>query len=238
MKLAIKFASLFLAINLLNACATSQLLENNRSTHTITERQTLIQDSVRAFGKPAQIINNLPSDAIVIVGNQQSYVLTQGGGKFTTLIGQLDPRYIRITNNLSFYSEKNDGKFSGKLDLRYSRLASDVGKNDIQFFLQNGVQECTSESDKRMNVQSFCFEIPLQGLIYPVARNLGSLRPLSKSYPIEIYTQTEKTVHCHYRLLRKFLIDFKRPYKLVPTSQNPEHKVSGSLKSNFNRLMA
>ena len=97
MKLAIKFASLFLAINLLNACATSQLLENNRSTHTITERQTLIQDSVRAFGKPAQIINNLPSDAIVIVGNQQSYVLTQGGGKFTTLIGQLDPRYIHVT---------------------------------------------------------------------------------------------------------------------------------------------
>ena len=206
MKLAIKFASLFVAINLLNACATSQLLENNRSTHTITERQTLIQDSVRAFGKPAQIINNLPSDAIVIVGNQQSYVLTQGGGKFTTLIGQLDPRYIRITNNLSFYSEKNDGKFSGKLDLRYSRLASDVGKNDIQFFLQNGVQECTSESDKRMNVQSFCFEIPLQGLIYPVARNLGSLRPLSKSYPIEIYTQTEKTEHHSHDVGKKIVL--------------------------------
>ena len=57
-----------------------------------------------------------------------------------------------------------------------------------------------------MNVQSFCFEIPLQGLIYPVARNLGSLRPLSKSYPIEIYTQTEKTEYHSHDVGKKIVL--------------------------------
>lgn len=206
MKFASKLASMLLIANLFSACATSTLLDKHQDSHISTEKQVLIQDSVRAFGQPAQHINTLPSDAIVIVGNQQSYILTQGGKTFSNLIGQLDPRYIRITSPLSFYSERNDGQFTGQLNLRYSKLASDVHKNEIQFFLQHNVEECTSSSDKRMNVQSFCFEIPLQGLIYPAVNNLASLRPLSKSYPIEIYTKIQKTNHNNNHAVKKLVL--------------------------------
>ena len=55
------------------------------------------------------------------------------------------------------------------------------------------MRECTNDSDKRMNAQSFCFDIELEGGIYPPVSNRGSLKALSKPYPIEIYTETKET---------------------------------------------
>lgn len=198
MKTPFNIAMLLCSVLLLNACATKELLEKETSyTHTQTVSKTLVADKVVAFGKPAQALPNVPNDAIVMVGDKQSYVLTQGGGQLATLLNRLDPTYLRVTQPLKFLSEKNDGQFEGELALRYSRLQADVSKSDIQFFLQNNVRECTSDSDKRMNVQSFCFDIDLVGAIYPPVNNRSSLKALSKSYPIEIYTKVTEEQHRH-----------------------------------------
>ncbi|MDQ8937258.1 hypothetical protein [Acinetobacter rudis] len=173
-------------------CATSTLLNKGKSERTRTEKVVLVEDNVVAFGKMAQQNNQLPADSLVIAGTKNSYVLTQGGARFVSIIGQLDPKHIQLTRELNFYSAKNDGHFSGVLPLSYVKLQENVSKKDLEFFLENAAEECTTSSDKRMNAQRFCFNIKLSGVVYPVVNNLNSLKPLSKPYPVSIYTQTEE----------------------------------------------
>lgn len=182
-----------IASTLLGGCATSTLIHKGDQVYTQTTKITLVEDTVVAFGRPAQTVANLPSDSLVIAGQKNSYVLTQGGTQFVTLINKLDPTNIQITQSLSFYSEKNDGHFSGKLPLTYVKLQEDISKKDLEFFIANGAEECSTSSDKRMNAQRFCFNINLAGVVYPVANNLTALKPLSKPYQVSIYTRKEQS---------------------------------------------
>lgn len=185
----IKKVTLFSAIvSLLSGCATTTLLKKHNHTYTRTEKVILIQDDVVAFGRPSQSLTNIPKDSLVIAGQKNSYVLTQGGSQFFSLISQLDSKHIQVQPTLDFYSEKNDGTFSGELAFSYVKLREDVSKKDLTFFIENSAKECSSSSDDRMKAQRFCFSIKLSGLVYPIASNITSLRKLSKPYHISIYT--------------------------------------------------
>ena len=177
----------------LTGCATKTLINKDNKTYTRTERVTLVEDNVVAFGRPAQISANLPKDSIVIAGQKNSYILTQGGSQFVGLISKLDAKNIQMTRDLSFYSEKNDGNFSGTLPLSYIKLKEDLSKKDLEFFIENGAKECSSSSDERMQAQRFCFDIKLAGVVYPAANNLISLKALSKPYQVTIYTNKEES---------------------------------------------
>lgn len=178
---------------LLSGCATKTLITKDHKTYNRTTKVTLVEDNVVAFGRPAQLSANLPKDSIVIAGQKNSYVLTQGGAQFFTLISKLDPKNIQITRDLNFYSEKNDGHFSGTLPLSYVKLKEDLSKKDLAFFIENGARECSSSSDERMQAQRFCFDLKLAGVVYPVANNLTSLKALSKSYQVTIYTNKQES---------------------------------------------
>ena len=173
---------------ILSGCATATLLDKDDGVRTRTVQSVLVNDTVVAFGKPVQAISTLPADSIVIVGQKNSYVLTSGGTRFAKVITGLDPKLIQIEKALTFYSEKNDGQFSGTLPLRYVKLSEDVTKQDREFFIENGAEECTTSSDHRLKAQRFCFNIALSGLIYPTATNSASLKALSKPYSVTIYT--------------------------------------------------
>lgn len=182
------------AATMLTACATSTLVKKGQSkNYTRTEKITLVEDQVVAFGKPAVADANLPADSIVIAGQQHSYILTYGGKKFATLIGHLDAKNIQINKALDFYSEKNDGHFSGSLPLSYVKLKEDISKQDMAFFIEHGAKECSTSSDERMQAQRFCFDIQLSGVVYPAAKNLSALKPLSKAYRVKIYTTQEQS---------------------------------------------
>ena len=177
----------------LTGCATKTLINKDNKTYTRTERVTLVEDNVVAFGRPAQMSSNLPKDSIVIAGQKNSYILTQGGAQFVNLISKLDPSNIQMTKELQFFSEKNDGHFSGILPLSYVKLQEDISKKDLAFFIENGAEECSTSSDRRMNAQRFCFNLKLAGVVYPVANNIASLKALSKPYQVTIYTNNQES---------------------------------------------
>ena len=175
----------------ITGCATKTLLEKDDGVRTRNVQKVLVDDTVLAFGKPSQPIPTLPADSIVIAGQQNSYVLTSGGARFAKVITGLDPKFIQIDKELQFYSANNDGKFSGTLPLKYVKLSEDVTKQDREFFIENGAEECTTSSDQRLKAQRFCFNITLSGLVYPSASNISSLKALSKPYQVSIYTTQE-----------------------------------------------
>lgn len=205
---AIKLALGLTSLAALSGCATSSLIHKDSKPVVTTQTITLVEDSVLAFGKPSLKLPNLPNDAVVIVGQKHSYVLTQGGGRFQTLLTRLDPRHITLTKPLKFYSANNDGSFTGELAFKYTKLQSEVGKDEINFFLQNGVTECTNSSDRTLGAQSFCFKIDLAGLSYPAVANQSSLQALSQAYPVSIYTTKEEVSYRHGKNAAQKLVLF------------------------------
>lgn len=183
------------SLGVLTGCATHELLRDHTpKTYTKTTKQTLVEDRVLAFGKPVAILPETNQDSIVIIGEKNSYVLTQGSKEFTTLINYLDPDYIKLTQKLEFFSANNDGRFGGTLGLKYSQLKENIGKKDREFFLKNNADECTSYDEGKMDVQSFCFDVDISGVVYPAVNMPSNMKRLSKHYPVSIYTQTTTTV--------------------------------------------
>lgn len=178
----------------MSGCATSSLLESNN--HVLTTKQTLSEDQIIAFGRPAQALPKTPNATMVIVGEKNSYVLTQGGTEMISLLSNLTQKNIHVDNDMNFYVPNNDGYFQGEMRLSYAKLKDEFERTDYQFFLQNNGRECTSASDQRIGAQRFCFNVPVKGAIYPQVSNLSLIqsnyRALTKPYTVSFYTQTQQ----------------------------------------------
>lgn len=183
----------------LTGCTTTKLLEGK--TYTYKSKRILINDQVVAFGKPATALPNMPANSVVIVGDKQSYVLSEGGVEFIKLISTLDAKSIHVDKDLAFKSAKNNGYFSGNIHLSYAKLKDDFTRNDMRFFLQNNAKECSTTSDKDMSAQRFCFNMPIKGAVFPRVSNINLIqskfKPLSKPYSVSIYTNETKTKQHH-----------------------------------------
>ena len=181
----------------MSGCATSELLESNNQVRTTSVRSVLSQDQIIAFGRPASTLPNMPSASMVIVGTRNSYVLTQGGREMIALLSKLDPKNIKVENDMTFNVPNNDGYFQGQMKMSYVKLKDEFVRSDYQFFLQNGGQDCSSDSDLRINAQRFCFTVPVKGGIYPQVSNISMIqskyKPLSKPYTVTFYGETQQT---------------------------------------------
>ncbi len=180
-----------------SGCATSSLLDDNRVTTTSSVKSVLSQDQIIAFGRPATTLPQMPMASMVIVGNKNSYVLSQGGSEMINLLTNLTAKNIQVENDMSFNVPNNDGYFQGQMKLSYAKLKDEFDRSDYQFFLQNGGVECSSASDMRINAQRFCFTVPVKGAIYPQVSNISMIqskyRPLSKPYTVTFYGQNQQT---------------------------------------------
>ena len=179
-----------------SGCATSSLLDSGSHVSTTTTKSVLSEDQIVAFGRPAQALPKMPNATMVIVGEKNSYVLTQGGTEMVNLLTNLTPKNIQVDNEMNFYVPNNDGYFQGEMKLSYAKLKDEFKRSDYQFFLQNNGKECTSASDQRINAQRFCFSVPVKGAIYPQVSNLSMIqsnyRALSKPYTVNFYTQNQQ----------------------------------------------
>ena len=179
-----------------SGCATSSLLESDNHVSTTSTKQILSEDQIVAFGRPAQALPKTPNATMVIVGEKNSYVLTQGGTEMIGLLSNLTPKNIHVDNDMSFYVPNNDGYFQGEMKLSYAKLKDEFQRSDYQFFLQNNGRDCTSASDLRINAQRFCFSVPVKGAIYPQVSNLSLIqsnyRALTKPYTVSFYTQSQQ----------------------------------------------
>lgn len=196
LKTAVASASLA-ALLVSSGCATSALLDDNSQVSTQSVRSVLSQDQIIAFGRPATALPQMPMASMVIVGNKNSYVLSQGGAEMVNLLTNLTPKNIQVENDMAFEVPNNDGYFQGQMKLSYAKLKDEFARSDYQFFLQNGGKDCTSASDTRINAQRFCFTVPVKGAIYPQVSNLSMIqsqyRPLSKPYTVTFYGQSQQT---------------------------------------------
>ena len=201
-----------LAMLLLNSgCATTELMESKSSQSSRSSaKQVLVEDQLVAFGKPAQALPNMPASSVVIVGEKNSYVLTQGGPEMVNILTNLTPKNIQVDSDMTFYSPRNDGYFQGEMKMSYAKLKDEFKRSDFQFFLQNGGKECTDASDQRIGAQRFCFTVPIKGAVYPAVSNLSLIQSkynaLTKPYPVTIYTQSQSAVRSGNNAAEKLVL--------------------------------
>ncbi|WP_227671584.1 hypothetical protein [Psychrobacter sp. 72-O-c] len=179
-----------------SGCATGSLLESDNRVSSKTVKTVLSEDRIVAFGRPAQPLAKMPNATMAIVGEKNSYVLTQGGTEMVNLLTKLTPKNIQVDNDMAFYVPNNDGYFQGQMKMSYAKLKDEFKRSDYQFFLQNSGQDCTSASDQRIGAQRFCFEVPIKGAIYPQVSNFNLVQSkysaLTKPYTVTFYNQSQQ----------------------------------------------
>ncbi len=124
--LAIKAALIsgsLVALLVSSGCATSSLLDDNRVTTTSSSAKSILsQDQIIAFGRPATVLPKMPTASMVIVGEKNSYVLSQGGTEMVNLLTNLTAKNIQVENDMAFEVPNNDGYFQGQMKLSYAKL--------------------------------------------------------------------------------------------------------------------
>nr|WP_296202769.1 hypothetical protein [Psychrobacter sp. UBA3962] len=196
---------------LTSGCATTELMESKSSQNSRNSaKQVLVEDQLVAFGRPAQALPNMPASSVVIVGEKNSYVLSQGGPEMVNILTNLTPKNIQVDSDMNFYSPRNDGYFQGEMKMSYAKLKDEFKRSDFQFFLQNGGKECTDASDQRIGAQRFCFTVPIKGAVYPAVSNLSLIQSkynaLTKPYPVTIYTQSQSAVRSGNNAAEKLVL--------------------------------
>lgn len=185
------------AVLSISGCATTGLLNSGTTTETV--KQVVSQDQIVAFGRPAQALPTTPNASMVIVGEKNSYVLTEGGARMVSLLSNLTPENIKVQNDMNFEVPNNSGYFQGEMRLSYVKLKDEFDRADYQYFIENSGSDCSSQSDEKINAQRFCFTIPVKGSVYPPVSNLGAIqnqyRALSKPYTVTFYTSTKQQSH-------------------------------------------
>lgn len=77
------------------------ILRDHKRTETVYGRTILLEDNVVAFGKVSLGHQQTDLQNIVIAGQKQSYVLSQGGDDLVQLLSELDPEYFDLGLDLA-----------------------------------------------------------------------------------------------------------------------------------------
>lgn len=169
----------------LSACNTADLVLDRKQTKTRFVDAILIEDQVIAFGRAAQSNNEFPQNSLIMAGQKQSYVITEGSELLQKMAERLNPQYVTQTYQFRFLSKDNDGHFTGSFPIEYVVPKHVKAEPNVQFLLQQGAEhKHDTETESR-----YLLHLNISGKVYPAVQNLKSLKSLSRPYKVEIYTQ-------------------------------------------------
>lgn len=108
------FALLFMT--LLQGCATA-FLSQAPVTSTEAKRSTFARDVVRTIGHPEE--NGKRVGGLVLLGDNFSYLLSEGENKIELIVSELNPKYVSMENVTTLV--KNGNSFSGRFNFKYKK---------------------------------------------------------------------------------------------------------------------
>lgn len=175
------------------------ILRDHKRTETVYGRTILLEDNVVAFGKVSLGHQQTDLQNIVLAGQKQSYVLSQGGDDLVQLLSELDPKFIQLNHTLTFNANKGDGTFTGILILRYTPELGTLNYQQLTLLNRYALKSHSTKPNvdlvTTLKTQFFDLGLNLAGKIYPVAENLADLKALTRPYPIVIYRSTREEIN-------------------------------------------
>ena len=184
----------------LSGCATIML--GAMEAEKVPVKQLLIEDKVVAFARPAE--NAKVAGNVVIVGENYSYVLTEGGQKLTQLITTLSPNHFSIdddfsvTDNLHF-DMVDKSSFKGSFWLAYKLSKTMPEKEQLDILNKHGAKPCPAkysilEQNKITQATRYCLFISIEGDVHPKINNFDAIsaqtNSLTRPYKVKLYETT------------------------------------------------
>ena len=185
----------------LSGCATYMASQSTETTTKIT-KTLAYEDAILGMGQPTG--ENISAEArnfLALIGEKQTYLLTEGADEIKAIVKNLDGRLIGVNQDqpkINMLVQQDSSEIQsvrGDVTITYNKAADRLTEQERKTLTE--LKFILSE-DK----QSYWRSLHIQGVVYPPVKNLAAIASQFKqTRPVQFYKTEYKQNHNPLRVI-------------------------------------
>ena len=178
----------------LSGCATMKMSEATETT-TSMSKKLVYEDAILGMGQPTgENISEEARNFLALIGQKQTYLLTEGADEIKAIVKNLDGRLIGVNQDQEFIemSVAQDSKdiqsIAGEVRITYNKPTDRLSVQERKVLEQ---LKFTTAQDGQVHQRN----LYIQGIVYPPAKNLQAIQSQFKQTRHVRFYQTEYRQH-------------------------------------------
>jgi hypothetical protein len=179
----------------LSGCATYMASQSTETTTKIT-KTLAYEDAILGMGQPTG--ENISAEArnfLALIGEKQTYLLTEGADEIKAIVKNLDGRLIGVNQDqpkINMLVQQDSSEIQsvrGDVTITYNKAADRLTEQERKTLTE---LKFTLSEDK----QSYWRSLHIQGVVYPPVKNLAAIASQFKqTRPVQFYKTEYKQNH-------------------------------------------
>ena len=179
----------------LSGCATYMASQSTETTTKIT-KTLAYEDAILGMGQPTG--ENISAEArnfLALIGEKQTYLLTEGADEIKAIVKNLDGRLIGVNQDqpkINMLVQQDSSEIQsvrGDVTITYNKAADRLTEQERKTLTE---LKFTLAEDK----QSYWRSLHIQGVVYPPVKNLAAIASQFKqTRPVQFYKTEYKQNH-------------------------------------------
>ena len=185
----------------LSGCATYMASQSTETTTKIT-KTLAYEDAILGMGQPTG--ENISAEArnfLALIGEKQTYLLTEGADEIKAIVKNLDGRLIGVNQDqpkINMLVQQDSSEIQsvrGDVTITYNKAADRLTEQERKTLTE---LKFTLAEDK----QSYWRSLHIQGVVYPPVKNLAAIASQFKqTRPVQFYKTEYKQSHNPLRVI-------------------------------------
>ena len=185
----------------LSGCATYMASQSTETTTKIT-KTLAYEDAILGMGQPTG--ENISAEArnfLALIGEKQTYLLTEGADEIKAIVKNLDGRLIGVNQDqpkINMLVQQDSSEIQsvrGDVTITYNKAADRWTEQERKTLTE---LKFTLAEDK----QSYWRSLHIQGVVYPPVKNLAAIASQFKqTRPVQFYKTEYKQNHNPLRVI-------------------------------------
>lgn len=185
----------------LSGCATYMASQSTETTTKIT-KTLAYEDAILGMGQPTG--ENISAEArnfLALIGEKQTYLLTEGADEIKAIVKNLDGRLIGVNQDqpkINMLVQQDSSEIQsvrGDVTITYNKAADRLTEQERKTLTE---LKFTLAEDK----QSYWRSLHIQGVVYPPVKNLAAIASQFKqTRPVQFYKTEYKQNHNPLRVI-------------------------------------
>lgn len=185
----------------LSGCATYMASQSTETTTKIT-KTLAYEDAILGMGQPTG--ENISAEArnfLALIGEKQTYLLTEGADEIKAIVKNLDGRLIGVNQDqpkINMLVQQDSSEIQsvrGDVTITYNKAADRLTEQERKTLIE---LKFTLAADE----QSYWRSLHIQGVVYPPVKNLAAIASQFKqTRPVQFYKTEYKQNHNPLRVI-------------------------------------
>ena len=185
----------------LSGCATYMASQSTETTTKIT-KTLAYEDAILGMGQPTG--ENISAEArnfLALIGEKQTYLLTEGADEIKAIVKNLDGRLIGVNQDqpkINMLVQQDSSEIQsvrGDVTITYNKAADRLTEQERKTLTE---LKFTLAEDK----QSYWRSLHIQGVVYPPVKNFAAIASQFKqTRPVQFYKTEYKQNHNPLRVI-------------------------------------